>query len=213
MTRLLIADDHAIVRRGLVDLLSAQAGVMVTAQAATAEETLRQAQRPDLDLILLDLNMPGSGGTALISQLQRERPFLPVLVLSMHDDGPTVSRALRAGASGFVTKGSSTEVLLEGVRRVARGERFVDPALAEEVTHERRADGEANPPLSERESQVLDLIVSGMRLGEIADTLNVSAKTISTHKMRLMQKLGVDNNADLIRRALGHPALRPHAKD
>jgi DNA-binding NarL/FixJ family response regulator len=205
MIRLLVADDHEIVRHGLVQLLAGQPGFSVAAEAATAADTLARATAADIDLVLLDLNMPGASGVPLIEALRRARAGLPIVVLSMHSDGQVVSRALRAGAAGYVAKGSSMAVLTEAIRRVAAGGRFIDPALVEGVVFDQASmPTPLHETLSAREAQVLAMIVSGMRLGEIADRLHVSAKTISTHKTRLMQKLRIDNNADLVRYAVQH---------
>ena len=205
MIRLLVADDHEIVRNGLVQLLSARADLSVAAEASTAGDTLLRARDPAIDLVLLDLNMPGNGGVPLIEALRFARPQLPIVVLSMHSDGQVVSRALRAGAAGYVAKGSGIGVLVEAITRVAAGGRYIDPALVECVVFDQAAmPMPLHETLSAREKQVLSMIVAGLRLGEIADRLHVSAKTISTHKMRLMQKLRIDNNADLVRYAVNH---------
>ena len=203
MIRLLIADDHAIVRSGLVQLLGAYPDLQIVASVASGEEVLREVQARELDLVLLDLNMPGPSGIELIERLQRLRPRLPVVVLSMLDDAQVVTRALRAGAAGYVTKDSGVGVLREAIVRVAAQGNYIDPRLVDSVVF--RHDGTAaarHDSLSARERQVLGMIVAGMRLGDIADRLYVSAKTVSTHKMRLMAKLGVDSNAALVRYAI-----------
>jgi DNA-binding NarL/FixJ family response regulator len=147
--------------------------------------------------------MPGASGVPLIEALRRARPELPIVVLSMHSDGQIVSRALRAGAAGYVAKGSSIAVLVEAIERVAAGGRYIDPALVECVVFDQASmPMPLHETLSARERQVLSMIVAGLRLGEIADRLHVSAKTVSTHKTRLMQKLRIDNNADLVRYAV-----------
>jgi len=203
MIRMLVADDHEIVRSGVVRLLAGCHGIEVVAEASTASDTLAVARDMTLDLVLLDLNMPGASGVPLIEALRRLRPELPIVVLSMHSDGQIVSRALRAGAAGYVAKGSSIAVLVEAVERVAAGGRYIDPALVECVVFDQSAmPMPLHETLSARERQVLSMIVAGLRLGEIADRLHVSAKTISTHKTRLMQKLRIDNNADLVRYAV-----------
>lgn len=202
MIRLLFADDHAIVRAALVQALSAEPDLQVVAQAASAQETLDLATVLSVDAVLLDLNMPGAKGVSLLEALLELRPGLPVLVLSMHNERPIVERVLRAGASGYVAKDSQMAVLLRAIREVAAGRRFVDPALQDaEGVLSLAAPGEPET-LSQRERQVLDLIASGLRLGAIAERLHVSAKTVSTHKMRLMHKLRISNNADLMRHAL-----------
>ncbi len=205
MIRLLIADDHAIVRSGLVQLLSDRPDLVVAAEAASAAATLERAVDSNVDLVLLDMKMPGPSGVTLVKALRELRPTLPILVLSMHIDGQVVSRALRAGANGYVAKGSSIDVLLEAIARVVDGGRFIDPSLVEGVVFDHASmPMPLHDTLSARERQVLGLIVAGVRLGDIADRLHVSAKTVSTHKTRLMQKLRIDNNADLVRYAISN---------
>lgn len=216
MIRIFVADDHAIVRKGIVQLLSTQGDLLVAAEAASAQETLQLAQAlpaGGVDLFMLDLTMPGASGAPLIERLRKEYPSTPILVLSMHNEGPIVARALRAGATGYVAKDSDITVLLAAVRRVAGGGRFIDPTLVEGVVFEPTEPGSLHEALSVRESQVLTLIVEGVRLGEIADRLRVSAKTVSTHKMRLMHKLGVNNNADLVRYAISHQLTTASSAD
>jgi len=205
MIRLMIADDHAIVRSGLKQIIATTIDIAVVAEATRGEDIFEQLQRLSVDLLLLDMSMPGLAGLDLIGRLQIDYPRLPLLVLSMHNEGQIVARTLRAGASGYITKDSEPEVLLEGIRMVARGGRFIDPALVGLMVFDRGpAHSLAHETLSERERQVLEGIASGLPLGEIADQLHLSPKTVSTHKMRLMEKLQVDNNADLIRYAIRH---------
>jgi DNA-binding NarL/FixJ family response regulator len=209
MIRILLADDHSIVRSGLVKLLSGFADLQVVGEAARPDQVLSLARQGGLDLIVLDMNMPGPSGVPLIERLRLQRPEVPIVVLSMLNEGQIVSRALRAGAAGYVAKDSGIQVLREAIVRVAGGGRFIDPLLVEGVVFDHDRVGRARPDtLSARERQVLGMIVEGMRLGEIADLLHVSAKTISTHKMRLMQKLDVDNNADLVRFAIENGMAR-----
>jgi DNA-binding NarL/FixJ family response regulator len=155
--------------------------------------------------LLLDMTMPGISGVDLIRRVRAEQPALPVLVLSIHNEAQVVSRALRAGATGYVTKDSDPEVLLAAIRKLAAGGRFIDPKLVDAIIFETHS-GDAPPHevLSDREFQVLQMLASGKSINDIAETLALSAKTISTHKMRLMQKLGLGNNAELIRYAIRH---------
>ncbi|MBS0345463.1 MAG: response regulator transcription factor [Proteobacteria bacterium] len=205
MIRLMIADDHAIVRSGLKQIIATTIDIAVVAEATRGEEIFEQLQKEAVDLLLLDMSMPGLAGLELIGRLQVAHARLPILVLSMHNEGQIVARALRAGAGGYVTKDSEPEVLLAAIRKVTHGGRFIDPALGDVLVFDH---GPARPlaheVLSERERQVLEGIVAGLPLGEIADQLHLSPKTVSTHKMRLMEKLQVDNNADLIRYAIRH---------
>lgn len=205
MIRIIIADDHAIVRSGLKQILATTTDLVVVSEAAHGSEVLEQWRHTPCELLLLDMTMPGSNGVELISRLHAEKPDLPILVLSMHNEGQIIARALKAGAAGYVTKDSEPEILLAGIRKVAAGGKFIDPALVDAMVF--NVSGNHHLPhdvLSERELQVLKLIAAGGPLGSIAGQLHVSPKTVSTHKMRLMQKLGIDNNADLIRYATKH---------
>lgn len=205
MIRILIADDHAIVRSGLKQIIATAADLAVVGEATRGPEVLELAGRLDCQLLLLDMSMPGLSGIDLIRRLKAERPGLPILVLSMHNEGQVVSRALRAGAAGYVTKDSEPEILLAAIRKVAGGGHFLDPGLVDAVVF---TGGDADAPphtlLSDRELDVLQRLAGGHSLNAIADELHLSAKTISTHKVRLMQKLGIDNNADLMRYAIRH---------
>jgi DNA-binding NarL/FixJ family response regulator len=205
MTRIIVADDHAIVRAGLVQMLTAQPDLQVVAEAANADETVRAVRETPCDVLLLDLNMPGDAGVPLIARLRAANEALPILVLSMHQDPMIVSRALKAGASGYLSKGSPVAQLLDAVRTVAGGGKVLDTLLIPSVVFAPRRDTAVpHDALSDRELQVLGLIAAGLRVGDIADQLHVSAKTVSTHKMRLMHKLGIDNVAGLVRYADEH---------
>ncbi len=205
MIRILIADDHAIVRGGLKQIIATTTDIVAAGEATHGAEVIDKVRQSDLDLLLLDMTMPGLSGVDLVRRVRGDKPDLPILVLSMHNEGQVVSRALRAGASGYVTKDSDPAILLSAIRKVAAGGRFIDPALVDAIVFEvGDSDKAPHECLSDREFQVLQKIVGGEAIGEIGTALNLSAKTISTHKMRLMQKLGVDNNADLIRYAIRH---------
>ena len=205
MIRMVIADDHAIVRGGIRQIMAATDDIEVVAEAASTDEALALARQGNVDMLLLDISLPGLGGLELLKVLQTEVPTLPVLILSMHNEGQIVQRALKAGSQGYITKDSEPEVLLAGVRRVAAGGKFIDPALVESVVFTSgETDSHPKAVLSEREYQILQMIVSGKPLGDIADELHLSPKTVSTHKMRMMQKLGVSNNPDLVRCAIRH---------
>lgn len=205
MIRILIADDHAMVRGGLKQIIATCADMRVAGEAVDGPSTLEQLRLVPCDLLLLDMNMPGLAGIELIRQLRTDYPALPILILSMHNEGQIVTRALKAGATGYVTKGSEPEVLLAAIHRIANGGKFIDPSLIEAMVFE-SGDDELLPheALSERELQILKMIAGGAQLGRIADRLHLSPKTVSTYKMRLMEKLKIDNNADLIRYATKH---------
>ncbi len=203
MNRLLIADDHGVVRRGLKQLLAGEEGLMVAAEAAQGGEVLEQLRHAVFELLVMDMSMPGISGLDLIRRVKAEKPSLPILVLSMHNETQLVARALKAGATGYVAKDSDPDILLAAIRKILGGGRFIDPALVDKVVFGAPADeGAPQERLSDREYEVLQLLAKGLSLVEIGDRLHVSSKTISTHKTRLMQKLGLENNADLLRYAL-----------
>jgi DNA-binding NarL/FixJ family response regulator len=205
MIRILVGDDHAIVRSGLKQIIATTADLRVAGEAAQGAEVLAGLRDGQYDLLLLDMTMPGLSGVDLIRRVKSEWPQLPVLVLSMLNEGQIASRALRAGAAGYVTKDCEPEILFAAIRKVAAGGHFIDPALVDAMVFETGSpDAPPHEILSDREFQVLQLLASGSSLNEIGEKLNISAKTISTHKMRLMQKLGVDNNAALMRYAIRH---------
>jgi len=205
MIRILIADDHAMVRGGLKQIIATSSDLQVCGEAVDGDSTLSALRHTPCELLLLDMTMPGLSGIELIQRLRHEHPALPILILSMHNEGQIVSRALKAGAAGYVTKGSEPEVLLAAIHRIAGGGKFIDPSLVEAMVFD--SGGEERAPheaLSERELQILKLIAGGSPLGRIADRLHLSPKTVSTYKMRLMEKLAIDNNAELIRYATRH---------
>ena len=205
MIRIILADDHAIVRGGLRQLFALTSDIVVVGEAASSGEVLDLCRRIACDLLLLDLAMPGSIGVELVRRLHFEKPATPILMLSMHNEGQIVARALRAGAAGYVTKDSEPEILVAAVRKVVAGGKFIDPALVESVVFCLEANNEMpHDALSERELQVLKMVAAGDALGAIADYLHLSPKTVSTHKRRLMQKLDIDNNAELVRYAMKH---------
>lgn len=204
MIRILIADDHAIVREGLKQVISTTDDMAVTGEAADGLEALEQVRKHDWDVIVLDMTMPGISGIDLIKRLRKEKQGLHVLVLSMHREDQFAVRALKAGASGYLTKGSAPDVLISAIRRVAGGGKYISRALAEKLAFE--VDPFEEKPLhetlSDREYQVLRMISSGKNINQIAEELSLSANTVSTHKHRLMRKLNVSNNAELIQYAL-----------
>ena len=205
MIRILTGDDHAIVRSGLKQIIATTTDLQVTGEAAQGAEVLAALRAAPYELLLLDMTMPGLSGVDLIRRVKAEWPKLPVLVLSMLNEAQIASRALRAGAAGYVTKDCEPEILLAAIRKVAAGGRFIDPSLVDAMVFESGTpDAPPHEILSNREFQVLQLLAGGRSLNEIGEKLNISAKTISTHKMRLMLKLKLDNNAALMRYAIEH---------
>lgn len=200
MIRLVIADDHAIMRDGLKRLFEKEADIRVVGEAANGQEALQRVAKDAPDLLLLDISMP-DGGPELITRMQADHPGLRILVLSMHNVSQLVSRSLQLGALGYVTKDSEPEELLTAVRKVGAGSRYVSPALAQSMVLGNCPDGDLTR-LSSRELQILRMFVDGVSVGEIADKLFLSPKTVSSHKSRILAKLRVDNDAELIKKAI-----------
>jgi two-component system invasion response regulator UvrY len=206
-TRLLIVDDHPLIRRGMRELLETQTGASVS-EAGSPEEALTHIRSQRWDLVLLDLSMPGDAGMNLLTAIQAERPDLPVLIVSGHPEDQYAVRLLRAGAAGYVWKATPPEVLVRAVRRVTGGGRYISETLAERLAYEMRHPAQPHETLSNREYQVLTLIASGQSSTEIAERLSLSVKTVSTYRSRLLEKLSVRTTAELIRYALEHDLVR-----
>lgn len=204
MIRILIADDHAIVRQGVRQVLAFAPDLEVVAEARDDWEVVEHLRRGGIDLLITDMSMPGPHGVDLVKRVKDEHPRLPVMVLTMHGEAQITARVLKAGAAGYLTKDSEPEVLIAAARKVAAGGRHIDPALAEKLVFETSLAGEQRPHelLSNREYEVLVRIARGESLNDIAESLHISAKTISTHKARLMQKLNLHSTAELVRYAL-----------
>lgn len=206
MIRVVIADDHTILREGLKQLLTASDDLEVVGEAADGHEVMREVRGREFEVLLLDMSMPGKSGMELIKQVKAERPKLRVLVLSMHEEHQYAVRAIRSGASGYLTKESAGTLLVSAIRKVAGGGAFISAEVAEQLALSSmpHAEGPPHASLSDREYQVFRRLVEGEHVTEIAATLNLSVKTVSTHKARLMEKLGIDNAAELVRYALKH---------
>jgi two-component system, NarL family, invasion response regulator UvrY len=209
MITVLIADDHDIVREGIKQIVSEQKDIVVGGEARTGGETLDQVRERKWDVVVLDLNLPDRPGLDVLAQIKTIAPQLPVLILSMHQQVSYAVRALKAGALGYVSKDSAREHLVPAIRELARGERFLMPNVAESMAFgvldpETRSRHEA---LSDREFQVLVLIAGGKPPREIAAELNVSVKTVGSHRARLLEKMGLKNNAELVQYAIEHDLL------
>ncbi|NVM79141.1 DNA-binding NarL/FixJ family response regulator [Duganella sp. SG902] len=206
MIRILIADDHAIVRGGLLQLFGLAGDVTIVAQATNGGQVLESVRTVPCDMVLLDMSMPGISGIDLIGRIRAHAPSLPILVLSMHNEALVVRRALKAGANGYMTKDGDPETLLLAVRKVAAGGRYIDPGLAEQMVFESEGGQfeQAHEQLSNRELSIFRLFVRGKTVNQIADELAISNKTVSTHKARLMQKMGFQSNADMLRYGIDH---------
>jgi DNA-binding NarL/FixJ family response regulator len=206
MIRVVMADDHTILREGLKQILSSAEGIEVVGEATDGHEVLQRVRNTECDVLLLDLSMPGRSGMDLIKQVKSERPRLRILVLSMHGERQYAVRAVRAGASGYLTKDSAATQLVAAIRKVAAGGAFISAEVAEQLALSAmpRAEGLPHTALSDREYDVFQLLVAGKTVTDIAQKLNLSVKTVSTHKARLMEKMGMETQADLIRYAIAH---------
>jgi DNA-binding NarL/FixJ family response regulator len=203
MIRVLLADDHPLVREGLRQLLGATADIRVEGEAATGDEALALAKANEYELAVLDMSMPGLAGIDLIKRLKLEKPRLRVLVLSMHGEHQYAVRALKAGASGYLTKDSASAQLVGAIRKVAGGGMHIGEAAAAQLVGA-VGGGDALPHtrLSDREFEVFRLLVAGVGPTGIAERLHLSVKTVSTHKTRILEKMGMDSTADLVRYAV-----------
>ena len=201
MIRVLLADDHKIVRDGLRRILGAQADLQVAGEAAGGDDALSLVKAHDYDVAVIDMSMPGLSGLDLIKRLKIEKPRLRILVLSMHGEAQYAARALKAGAAGYVHKDSAAELLVGAIRKVAAGGVYITEAAAASLVS---AQGAPHEALSAREFEVLRLLVEGLGPSEIGEKLHLSVKTVSTHKTRIQEKLRVGSTAELVRYALDH---------
>jgi two-component system invasion response regulator UvrY len=206
MIKIFIADDHAIVREGLKQIVAETTDMTVTDEADTGHEVLEKVSENDYDVLVLDITMPGLNGLDALKQLRSQRPDLPVLVLSIHPEEQYAVRVLRAGASGYLTKESAPDELISAIRKVSMGGKYVTPSLAEKLASDLVADGKKplHETLSDREYQVLCMIASGKTVTEIAEELFLSEKTISTYRSRILEKMKMKTNAELIHYAIKH---------
>ena len=204
MLKILIADDHSIVRAGLKQVLADTPDMTVTDEAGGAEEAIRKALDGDFDVVVLDISMPGRGGLEVLKQIKSQKPKLPVLVLSMHPEEQYALRVLKAGAAGYVTKESVTEELIDAIRKVSKGMKYVSSHLAQEIAFALDLDTERpiQETLSDREFQVLCMIASGKTPREIAEELSLSVKTVSTYRSRILEKMRMKSNAELTNYAI-----------
>lgn len=211
MIKILIADDHAILRAGLKHMLSEYPDITVGGEASDGHEALAKAQAEEWDVMLLDMTMPGKSGIELIKQLKLLVPRLRILILSMHKEDVYAVRALKAGASGYLCKDNAEEQLVAALRKVAAGGLFITTTVAEKLALDvLQGDTQDVPPhtrLSDREYQIFQAIVAGASVSDIAQQLNLSVKTVSTHKTHIQEKMGCDSVADLVRYAIQHELL------
>jgi DNA-binding NarL/FixJ family response regulator len=209
-TRVLIVDDHRILREGLRRVLAESRDIVFAGEASTGEEALAMIKTARPDVVLLDLTMPRQGGLETLRELRRLHPSVHVLVLSMHSEEQFGPRVLAAGAAGYLTKESAPELLLQAIQKVRGGGKFVSPQLAEILATRLTtpSDRSAHEILSAREFEVLCLIADGKTVGEIGQQLSLSVKTISTYRARILEKLELKNNAEVMRYAMQHDLSR-----
>lgn len=202
--RLLIGDDHAVVRKGMKQILAETRDIVVADEAGNGREVLEKVQKDDFDMVLLDISMPGRDGLEVLKELKSLRPKLPVLMLSMYPEEQYAVRSLRSGASGYLTKDSAPDELISAIRKVSSGGKYVSASLAEKLAHKLGADVEKplHEALSDREYQVMCMIASGKTVKEIGGELSLSVKTVSTYRSRILGKMRLKGNAELTRYAI-----------
>ena len=206
MIRILITDDHAVVRRGIIQILAEAPDIEVAAQAGTGGEALRALRKGDFEVVVLDISLPDMSGIEVLKQMLALMPDLRVLILSIYSEELYALRALRAGALGYLTKDSLPSELIAAIRQVARGDRYITHSLAQNMAAElrREATRSHQKPLSDRESQVLRLLAAGKTVSDIATQISLSVKTVSTYRARILEKLGLETTAEIVRYAIQH---------
>jgi DNA-binding NarL/FixJ family response regulator len=204
MIRVLIADDHAVVRRGMVQILGEAPDIVVVGQASTGRQVLEAVRDTNCDVLVLDIAMPEGGGLEVLHQLETLEPDLPILILSMYSEKQYAERTLRAGAAGYLTKEAAPDELITAIRQVAGGGRYISQSLANQLTAVLSGERATEPhqALSTREYQVMCLLASGKTVTQAAAELALSVKTVSTYRSRVLEKLGLTNNAEIVRYAL-----------
>jgi len=206
MIRVFIADDHGIVRKGMKQILSRTPDIEVAGEASTGQEALEKIWANNFDVVILDISLPGRNGLEILKQIKSQQPKLPVLILSMYPEDQYAVRVLKAGAAGYLTKESDKSELIEAIRRIAQGKKYITPELAERLADELKpgADKAPHDKLSDREYHLMCLIAKGKNTKEIAAELSLSIKTIGTHRASLLDKMEMKSNAELTHYAIQH---------
>jgi two-component system invasion response regulator UvrY len=205
MIRVIIVDDHPVVRRGLKQIIAAEQGMQVVGEAENAQEAIRVIRRTVCDAVVLDITLPDGSGLDVLGRLKSERPTLPVLIMSIHDEELYALRVLKTGASGYLMKNSIPEELVKAIRKISSGGKYISSSLAERMASEPASpDTPLHEKLSDREFQIMRLIASGKSLKEIGEALCISGKTVSSYRARILEKMKMSANADLTRYVLEH---------
>lgn len=204
MIRIVIVDDHSVVRKGIVQIITECADIVVAGEASNGYEAIAVVEKTKCDVVLLDVSMPGKNGLEVLKELKQNDPNAQVLMLSMYPEEQYAMRALRSGAAGYLTKGSAPDELVAAIRKVSKGGKYVTASLAEKLATSFGLDAQKqrHELLSDREFQVMSLIASGETISEIAAELNLSVKTISTYRTRILEKMGMNNNAEVTHYAI-----------
>ena len=211
--RILIGDDHPLFRKGLKELLDESFSPAEIGEAESGDDMLALVKQRDWDIVIMDISMPGRSGLELLRELREAKPSLPVLVMSTHSEELFAVRMFRAGASGYITKAAAAEQVVEAIRTILSGHKYISPSAGEQLAASVERDSSKLPHelLSDREFQVFCMLASGLNLRQIGDALCVSANTISTYRARILEKMNVKNNADLTRYAIQHSLIAPLA--
>ncbi len=205
MVNIVIADDHALIREGLKKILKSEPDLSLVAEASNAPELFRQLKASNVDLVLLDISMPGESGLDALRELRQSYPQVRTLILSVHPEHRFAVRALRAGASGYITKETAVEELVQAIRKIVAGGKYVSASLAEQLVAElEMGDKPRHENLSDREFEVLRMIAAGKTRNEIAEELALSISTVNTYRQRILEKMNMENNAELTRYAIEH---------
>jgi two-component system invasion response regulator UvrY len=209
MIDLLIADDHEIVRKGIRQIVVDTSDIRVVDEAVNGLEVLDKIREVDYDLVILDIDMPGKDGIDVLKQIKQQKPHIPVLILSMYSEDQFALRVLKAGASGYLTKQSASYELIEAIRRIASGRKYISESLADRLVHyiNQKEDKLPHETLSDREFQIMRLIAAGKKLTQIAADLYLSVKTVSTYRKRLLEKMNMNNNSELTQYVLNNNLL------
>ena len=209
MANILIADDHQVVREGLRQILSDEPDIGVVGEAQDSQEVLELAAKQDWDIVVLDISMPGRGGLDVLKELKKHHPKLPVLILSMHSEDQYAVRALKAGAAGYVTKKTAHHELVQAIKKILQGGKYISASLADRLAShlETQTERPLHESLSDREYQVMIMIASGKKTGEIAEELSLSIKTVDNYRARALEKMGLRNNVDLVHYVLRNNLL------